>query len=237
MANRYKGRVHAWQIWNEPNLHREWGELTPDAAGYVELLAGCYEAIKANDPDAIVISAGLAPTGTLSPEVIPDDQYLREIYAAGGADYFDVLGLHAPGFKAVPEVSPDDAENPDLNLDVGNNRRFVFRHIEDMRQIMIENDDAATQIAILEMGWTTDTRDGSPYAWHGVTQEQQADYLVRAYQYAEENWSPWMGLMTTIYFSDVAWTEEQEQYWWALTDPDGTPRPAYDALKKMRLAQ
>ncbi|MFK7803854.1 MAG: hypothetical protein AB8G95_19635 [Anaerolineae bacterium] len=233
LAERYKGQVHAWQIWNEPNLSREWGDLTPDPAGYVALLEGCYTAIKAADPDAVIVSAGLAPTGTGPPAAMPDDRYLREMYAAGGADYFDVLGLNAPGFKAAPEVSPDEAENnPDL--DVGNNRRFVFRHVEDMRQIMIENGDAATQIAILEMGWTTDTRPETGYEWHAVTQEQQADYLVRAYSYAEENWSPWIGLMTTIYFSDVAWTEDNEQFWWSLTEPDGTPRPAYYALKEMR---
>ena len=233
LAERYKGQVHAWQVWNEPNLSREWGELTPDPAGYVAMLKGCYTAIKAADPDAIIVSAGLAPTGTQPPAAMPDDQYLQEMYAAGGAEYFDVLGLNAPGFKAAPEISPDEAEN-NPELDIGNNRRFVFRHVEDMRRIMVENGDAATQIAILEMGWTTDTRPDTGYEWHAVTQEQQADYLVRAYTYAEENWSPWMGLMTTIYFSDVAWTEDNEQYWWALTDPDGTPRPAYYALQEMR---
>lgn len=231
VAERYKGRVHAWQIWNEPNLHREWGELPPDPAAYVELLKGCYLAIKAADPDAIVVSAGLAPTGTLSAEAMPDDQYLREMYAAGAADYFDVLGLNAPGYKAPPETSPTEAAETEL---YGRNSRFAFRHVEDMRQIMIENGDAATQIAILEMGWTTDSRDDSPYRWHAVTPEEQAEYLVRAYQYAEENWSPWIGLMTTIYFSDVAWTPDNEQFWWSLTEPDGSPRPAYFALKEMR---
>ena len=24
---------------------------------------------------------------------------------------------------------------------------------------------------------------------------------------------------------------QQEQYWWSITNPDGTPRPAYTALK------
>ncbi|MFT5195066.1 MAG: GH35 family endo-1,4-beta-xylanase [Cellvibrionaceae bacterium] len=233
IAERYKGKVHAWQVWNEPNLSREWGDLTPDPVAYVALLEGCYSAIKTADPDAIVVSAGLAPTGTLPPDAMPDDQFLREMYAAGGANFFDVLGLNAPGFKASPEVSPDEAENNPA-LDIGNNRRFVFRHVEDMRQIMVENGDEATQIAILEMGWTTDTRPETGYEWHAVTQEQQAEYLVAAYTYAEENWSPWIGLMTTIYYSDVAWTEDNEQYWWALTDPDGTPRPAYYALQAMR---
>ena len=67
VAERYQGRIAAYQVWNEPNLSREWGELTPDPAHYTELLKVCYEAIKKADPAAIVISAGLAPTGTSSP--------------------------------------------------------------------------------------------------------------------------------------------------------------------------
>jgi len=218
-------------ISNNPLIPGEKRIFLRDPAAYVELLKGCYLAIKAADPDAIIVSAGLAPTGTSSAEAMPDDEYLREMYAAGAADYFDVLGLNAPGYKAPPETSPAEAAETEL---YGRNSRFAFRHVEDMRQIMIENGDAATQVAILEMGWTTDSRDDSPYRWHAVTPEEQAEYLVRAYQYAEENWSPWIGLMTTIYFSDVAWTPDNEQFWWSLTEPDGSPRPAYFALKELR---
>lgn len=231
LAARYKGRIQAYQIWNEPNLSREWGELSPDPIQYVELLEVCYEAIKAADPDAIVISASLAPTGNTPPLAMPDDQFLIEFYEAGGGEFFDVLGLNAPGYMAPPEISPDET-GPDSPY--GTYRWHVFRHVEDMRRIMVEYGDSSKQVAILEMGWTTDSREGSPYLWHAVSQEEQADYLVRAYEYAETNWQPWIGLMTTIYFSDVAWTEEDEQYWWSITDPDGTPRPAYAALKEMR---
>ena len=114
LAERYKGRIQAYQVWNEPNLSREWGDKSPDPAEYVALLKVCYEGIKAADPDAIVISAGLAPTGTEPPLAMPDDRFLQGMYDAGGAAYFDVLGLHAPGYKAPPEVSPDDiAELPE----------------------------------------------------------------------------------------------------------------------------
>ena len=61
----------------------------------------------------------------------------------------------------------------------------------------------------------------------------QADYLVRAYQYAAAQWRPWVGLMTTIYIAEWEWTPEDEQWWWAVVLPDGTPRPAYFALKDM----
>jgi len=48
------------------------------------------------------------------------------------------------------------------------------------------------------------------------------------------NWQPWMGLMVTIYIADPDWTPEgNEQWWWAITLPDGTLRPAYSALSAM----
>ena len=48
--------------------------------------------------------------------------------------------------------------------------------------------DAAKQVAIMEMGWTTDSRPNSPYAWHSVTPEQQAEYLVKAMKQWVRGW-------------------------------------------------
>ena len=226
VARRYRGRIAAYQVWNEPNLTREWGNEVPDPAAYTEMLRVCYAAIKAADPQAIVISAGLAPTGQTPPIAIPDTEFLQGMYDAGAADYFDVLGVNAPGYAAPPETSPALAQ-----LTWGH-RSFTFRRVEDMREIMVNNGDAEKQVAVLEMGWTLDQVNPA-YAWHAVDAETQADYLVRAYEYARENWQPWIGLMNTIYIADYTWTEENEQYWWAIILPDGTPRPAYYALKAM----
>ena len=230
LAERYRGRVQAYQVWNEPNLSREWQDLPPDPAGYVELLRACYIGIKTADPDALVISAGLSPTGSGPPDAMPDIEYLIAMYEAGAAPYFDLLGVHAPGFLYPPEISPDKvAENHD------GHRFFCFRHVEDAREVMLRYGDGDKQIAVLEMGWTTDPVHPG-YAWFAVTEEQKADYLVRAFRYAKENWSPWIGLMTVISVADARWTEENEQYWWAITDPDWPEtrvRPAYEALREM----
>ncbi len=230
LAERYRGRVKAYQVWNEPNLSREWQDLPPDPAGYVELLRACYTGVKTADPDALVISAGLSPTGSGPPDAMPDIEYLVAMYEAGAAPYFDLLGVHAPGFLYPPETSPDTvAENH------GGHRFFCFRHVEDAREVMERYGDGDKQIAVLEMGWTTDPVHPG-YAWFAVTEEQQADYLVRAFQYARENWSPWIGLMTVISIADSRWTEDDEQYWWAITYPDWPEtrvRPAYDALREM----
>jgi polysaccharide biosynthesis protein PslG len=230
LAGRYRGRIAAYQVWNEPNLRREWGEKAPDPGGYTALLRGCYLAIKESDPDAIVISAGLAPTGDPPPVAVSDTDFLQAMYEAGAGAYFDVLGVNAPGYKAPPELSPAEAEESEL---YGRGRWFTFRRVEDVRAIMVANGDAAKQVAILEMGWTTDEVNAG-YAWHRVSEVEQADYLVRAYHYAREHWRPWIGLMVTIYFADADWNaEEHEQWWWAIVLPDGSRRPAFNALREM----
>jgi hypothetical protein len=233
LAARYKGRIAGYQVWNEPNLNREWLGYPPNATGYVTLLQTCAQAIRASDPDAVILSAGLAPTGTQLPDAIPDVDYLRMMYAAGASPWFDVLGLNAPGYKWPPTISPDDAEaDPDIGQ-----RWMVFRHVEDMRAIMVQEGDAHKQVALLEVGWTTDPRPDSPYHWHAVTEEQQAEYLVGAYQYAAEHWRPWVGLMVTIYIADLEWTPDDEEYWWAINqagyDWGWKGRPAYFQLSWM----
>ena len=230
VANRFKGRIQAYQVWNEPNLSREWGEQSPSPAEYTELLRVCYEGIKAGDPDAIVVSAGLAPTGDQPPRAMPDIDFLQGMYDAGAANYFDALGLNAPGFKAPPTLAPEEG----LNEEWGGHRWNVFRHVEDMREIMVANGDSEKQVVILETGWILEQDLHPSYSWHGVTEAQQAEYLVGAYEFARENWQPWIGPIFTIYMADLDWTpEDHEQYWWSITLPDGTPRLSYLALQAM----
>ncbi len=243
VATRYKGRIAAYQVWNEPNLRREWGGSAPNPAGYVELLKTCYGAIKQADPDASVISAGLAPTTRSDNVAMPDTEFLRQMYAAGAQQYFDVLGAHGAGYKSPPEKDPGEvAADPnfhnrgDPNCPGDPCRIYSFRHIEDLRQIMVDHGDSDKQVAVLEFGWTIDERPDSPYAWHAVTEEEQADYFVRAYQYAKEHWQPWIGVMSLIYMPSVEWTEQDEQYWWSIALPNYPqfyPRKAYRDLAVM----
>jgi polysaccharide biosynthesis protein PslG len=227
IATRYRGRIAAYQIWNEPNLSREWGNRAPDPAAFVELLRVCSQAIRAADPEAILISGGLSPTGTCCEIAQPDDQYLQALYDADFQQYIDVVGAHAPGYSP-PQLSPDEAEA------AGSQRFFTFRRVEDLRQIMVANDDAARQMAILEFGWHTDTEGYNPnYSWFAVDEKTQARYLVEAYAYAAEYWRPWVGLMSAIYIADPAWTEENEEYWWSIMLPNTYVRPAYNRLANM----
>ena len=56
---------------------------------------GAYRAAHAADPDIVVISAGLSPSGVTDGHSADDVQYLKWMYAAGLAGKYDVLGVHA----------------------------------------------------------------------------------------------------------------------------------------------
>ncbi|RIK40411.1 MAG: hypothetical protein DCC55_15115 [Chloroflexi bacterium] len=233
LASRYncqpgsRGCIQAYQVWNEPNLAREWGNNRPNPAQYVEFLRQAYSAIKRANPNAIVISAGMAPTGSNDNNAMPDDIFYEEMYRAMGGNSnccFDMLGVHGAGFAAPPETDPAEAVS---NPAYGGYRFFTFRHVEDIRAIMVRYGDANKKVVLLEFGWTFDPVNPA-YKWHGadagIDQFVQGDYLKRAYQYAAQNWQPWIALMNLLTMPNLDWiadgnASDEEQYWWAIMEP------------------
>jgi hypothetical protein len=69
----------------------------------------------------------------------------------------------------------------------------------------------------------------------GVTPEQQADYLNRAYTKAQREWPFVKALfLFNLDFSTVPWYPAAEPMrWYAILNPDRTPRPAYTELRQM----
>jgi polysaccharide biosynthesis protein PslG len=226
------GTVDAVEVWNEVNLNREWGDQSinrQQAADYVRLLTLAYRAAHAAQPKIIVISAGLSPTGVRTSDAWDDADYTQWLFDAGlkGGVNYDVLGAH--GNTQAPEV--DSALN---SLPAFPDASFYFRRVEQLRAVQVKAGDAAWQIWFLEFGWTADKIHPN-YAWYAVSEDKKADNIVKAFQYAKQNWSPWIGVMTLWTLADPTWTTQSEEYWWAIDEPDGTPRPALSALKLARL--
>jgi polysaccharide biosynthesis protein PslG len=223
------GRVHAIEVWNEPNLDREWGDqaIGPDsAADYVRLLGGAYLAAHAADPNIIVLSAGLSPTGVIDAHSADDLEYLKWMYRAGVSGKFDALGVNANA--QAPEVAA--AFGSLKNFD---HPSFYFRRVEQLRQVMVDNGDAARQIWLLEWGWTADTVHPA-YSWFAVSEQKKADNVVEAFKFARAQWSPWIGVMVLWTLADPTWDASREEYWWAITNPDGSPRAAYTSVRAAR---
>lgn len=223
------GRVGAIEVWNEVNLDREWGGATinkQQAADYVRLLSAAYTAAKAADPGITVVTAGLSPTGVTNGHAADDVQYLQWLFDAGLQGHYDVLGAH--GNTQAPEVDVTPGSLKDFP-----HPSFYFRRIEQLRDVMVKNGDADKRVWLLEFGWTSDKLHPN-YAWFAVSEDKKASNLVKALQYARQNWQPWIGVMTLWTLPDPSWTSEREEYWWAITNADGTPRTAYTALLQAR---
>jgi polysaccharide biosynthesis protein PslG len=220
------GRVQAIEVWNEPNLDREWGNqpISRDsAADYVRLLGGAYRAAHEADPNITVISAGLSPTGVTDAHSADDLEYLRWLYAAGIKGKFDALGAHAN--TQAPEVTV-----PLNSLKDFPHPSFYFRRVEQLRDVMVQNGDTDKQIWLVEWGWTSDAKHAA-YAWFAVSEDKKADNIMAALDYARTHWTPWIGVMSLWTLPDPTWTADREEYWWAITNPDGTPRAAYARLR------
>ncbi|HEY4721986.1 MAG TPA: hypothetical protein VII92_09080, partial [Anaerolineae bacterium] len=63
-----RGKVNAYEIGNEPNLGMFWGGQNPNPEQYGRLLCRVHDVIKSVDPNAFVVSAGLAPVGRTQPQ-------------------------------------------------------------------------------------------------------------------------------------------------------------------------
>jgi hypothetical protein len=166
-AARYCGRVQAIEVWNEQNLHYEWGNEPLSAARYMQLLKAAYVAIKRACPSTIVVSGAPTPTGALPPAAIRDTTYLEQMYKAGLKNYSDAIGAHPSGFGNPPDARFQDWQ-------AGNYSRpshvsdpsFYFRNtMEQYRNIMVKYGDGGKRIWPTEFGMTSPDFGVQAFLW------------------------------------------------------------------------
>ena len=89
----------AIEVWNEPNIDREWAVGQINGANYTQLLAAASNAIRNASSSTLVISGAPAPTGFFgaagcTANGCNDDVFMQQMAAAGAAQYLDCVGLH-----------------------------------------------------------------------------------------------------------------------------------------------
>lgn len=219
VAARYRGRVAAYQIWNEPNLSTEWGRRPPDAAAYARLLRGASERIRAADPAARVVMAAMAPTLTENADALNELVYLQQLYDAGIRGSFDVLAVQAYGLRGGPDDPRVDRS------DVTFSRPLL------VHQLMERNGDAELPVWATEVGWNVNPPSFAVQRFGRVTPSLQARYTVRGLERAAEQW-PWMQVMYVWYWKRPDETNrDQDWFWFRVADPDFSLQPVYYALR------
>jgi hypothetical protein len=234
LAARYQGRVAAYELWNEPNLRREWRGEELDPALFVALVREGAQAVRASDPVALVISGAPAVTGINDGQTAVDDRvYLRGMVTAGVGQWVDGVGVHPYGFANPPQERWDDP----THQATGHNDHpsFFFRDTLDDYRAILDEGGLDSPLWTTEFGWPSvdglgevDT-SGWEYARH-VSEAQQADYIVQAFRVgrADEGMGPmilWNLNIATI------WGAERPESAYSLLRPDGSYRPAYIAVR------
>jgi hypothetical protein len=234
MAGHFKGRVRAYEIWNEENFAREVGPGNINPGNYVELLKQAYPAVKNADPNAIVVSGAPTPTGVNDPNVAERDiTYLTQMYQYQGGvvkSYFDVLGAHNEPYANPPTQTVATATNPSY----ANDPSFFFRQVEDYRNLMVQMGDGNKQIWETEIGYDANPMAPAGYNGWTVSDQQQATYLVQLFQYARANY-PWMGaiFVWNLNFACIGLPQSDEKWGFSVMTGAYSPRPAYSALQAM----
>ena len=213
-AERYHSFVRFYQIWDEPNIFPHWGNREADPLGYVYLLQASALAIRHVDPEAVIVSAGLAPTLDPGRVNYNDLKYLRSLYTLGANAWFDVLGWKAYGFASPPTDAPRD--------DILNFRRF-----ERARYIMRSFGDVQTPIWIVAFGWNAWPEKT---IWEHVSPLQKATYLEESYRWVATH-TPYVGPMFWAH-AYPANSPEATLWGFSLWTPQGEGTAAWEAMRR-----
>jgi len=211
---RYRGQVHYYIIWNEPNVIWEWGGQRVDPSAYAALLKVVYPRVKAADPTATILMAGLAPTlePPDSPVAMRDTSYLTAVYQAGGGPYFDALAVHAYGLT----TPADDPSGPD---------KLNFARVEQIRAVMVANGDQRKPVFVTEGGW-----NDSPRWVNAVSPPERIRSTIAAYERANRDW-PWC-LSVSLWAFRLPKPAYTYMDHYTFVAPDFVPRPIYFEVQK-----
>lgn len=222
----------AIEVWNEPNIEREWPVGRVNGAEYTKLLAAAYNAIKTANPNTLVVSGAPAPTGAAGTagcfldqaggvNFCNDDTFMQQMAQAGAAKYMDCVGLHYNEGVVAPSTNSGDPRG-----------EFPTRYFGSM----VSRGNAAfpgKQICFTEFGYLSGEGMGSaiPAAFNWtpndpVTVAEQASWLAQAATLAAQRGDIRLMFIWNI---DFARWDSDPQGGYALLRPDGSC-PSCDAL-------
>lgn len=213
IAARFGTRVAAYEIWNEED-DSGWWTGAPNPAAYTELLKAAYPAVKAGNPNAVVLLGGL--TGN-------DYPFLEGVYAAGGQGYFDAVAVHTD--TACNVLSPYDFLR-------GSDDRMIpdsFLAYREVHAVMLAHGDNKP-IWMTELSWRTSSGLCSEGAWAGqkpagVSVQQQATYLEQAYHCLDED--PYVQVALWFPLVDEGAVTSGLEY------ADGARKPSFAAMRSI----
>lgn len=216
----------AIEVWNEPNIDREWPRGQISGATYADLLRRSYQAIKGANGSVMVISGAPAPTGAEAAfpgQVMNDDNWIRQMVDAGGLQYMDCLGAHYNEGIVGPTARGGDPRDNYYT-------RYFFGMVDTYWGLI----GGQKPICFTELGYLTSA--GYPplpgfFSWaQNVTLEQHASWLAEAAALASQSGKVRLMIVWNVDFT-VYGSDPQAGY--AMIRADGSC-PACNAMAAAR---
>ncbi|MBX3059370.1 MAG: cellulase family glycosylhydrolase [Anaerolineae bacterium] len=246
LINRYPGKIGAIEVWNEQNLDREWATANGvNPNDYVRFLQVAHDAIKAADPNIIVISGALAPTGCNDGFTCADDfVWLDQALAAGMLNYADCVGVHHNGYNIGPDVAYDQAgstaeaataqfrgpfDNP--------HHSWSFKTTLDTYAQKIQAINPNAKLCVTEFGWASaEGYDVAPTGFefaYDNTLAEQAQYITQAFKQMHDSGNVWLTFLFNFDFGNKGGGPTDDPVPYSIVDTNGIPRPAFGAVAEM----
>lgn len=214
--------VDAIEVWNEPNIDREWptGQVNPGL--YTQLLAAAYNAIKSVNANVLVISGAPAPTGFFGgcqAGGCDDAPYVQGMAAAGAANYMDCIGIHYNEGIVGPTINRGDPRS-----------EYFTRYYSGMVNTYYNAFGGRRPLCFTELGYLTP--EGFPplppaFAWaQNVTVAQQATWLRQVVDIARNSGRVRLMIIWNVDFRNY---DSDPMAGYAIIRPDGSC-PACNAL-------
>jgi hypothetical protein len=205
VAARYKGKIAAYEIWNEPNAASFYSP-TPDPAGYTELLRAAYPRIKAVDSTVTIIGGVVGSVIDWGNITMNPVRFVQGMYAAGAKDFMDALSFHPYHYHLKFSDGVPVANSP-------------AQQLMDMRQIMVANGDSGKKIWATEYGQPTSV----------VDEAGQTAFLKEMWTKWQE--MPYTGPLYIYSTRDRKTGSTTDQDTFGLLRTNWTPKPAQQALQ------
>ena len=216
----------AIEVWNEPNIDREWPRGQISGAMYADLLRRSYQAIKGANGGVMVISGAPAPTGAEAAfpgQVVNDNNWIQQMVDAGGLQWMDCLGAHYNEGIVGPSQRSGDPRD-------GYYTRYFYGMLDTYWNLI----GGQKPICFTELGYLTSA--GYPplpgfFGWaQNVTLQQHANWLAEAAALASQSGRVRLMIVWNVDFT-VYGSDPQAGY--AMIRADGSC-PACDAMAGAR---
>jgi len=204
--------VHAYELWNEPNLGDVFWKPKANPTKYAALVRASYPLMKAADPSSTILAGAFAPAPD-SGNDMSSTQFLKAAYAAGLHGYFDALSDH-------PYYGPIDVTTF-KDWSAWMQMSMPTSYGPALHDQMVAAGDGDKKIWATEANMRVQNQCVDGFC---STLQRQADLLTEAYT----TWRsyPWAGVM----FVYTYWNDPNG---WSLVNPDWSPTPAWNAYKAL----